>query len=931
LANGVYEFGGWTLRFSATKVEIRSGATSLVAQRGLEDFTYNDKPLPPENVTSSPLRNDTRLRFDAHWEGANYGDWTIFAGPATSEVVLANQKSGRIVLLSLSSNAMFYRDLEKAWMHMEDRNAPREAGGLGLCNLDGYLNRKPQVHLDKATHYATKTIVVGDNDLVVKNSDRTVLFSVAPNSSDFYWNGKIFSLSRPAPFEPFKLVNNFSVRPHSMALSSDGKVLATTGGDFAFTVHLWNTETGEKLRTYTGHTNPVSQVAFSNDGTILASTSMSEKSAKVWSAKNAADVKTISGPSWHPNGAVGLALSGDGTMLATVADDFTVKLWNARTGGLIKTLTNNKRNTADGVLMSANGKTFVTWGRYDRTVDVWSVDTGKVIQTFLKVSSNPSLTSDGKLLAAAAGKTVTIWNTQTGAEQKSLLDSDTISRVAISGDGKTLATADSYGAVRIWNVTAGTSMILPAGISLKQHALQLSHDGKLLALINRKGSVDVWNLANGDAPDANPPDVKMAPNADLSRLQGSWNATTPPNLNDDRVGMTFTGDTIILELIIGGNRKELARGKCKTRPWIQNGVFIDMIQREGNGENTIYVGTAKFVGTKLEMSFSGNPKLPAHVRGINYLEFAKATNPGAKGEVDPNRNPRVVVKTTEGQFVIELYPNKAPVTVKNFLQYVDDGYYDGTIFHRVIREFMIQGGGLTPKLDEKTTRGPIKSESDNGLLNEIGAVTMARKSDPNSATSQFFINTKRNMDLDRATSLDKVGYTVFGKVVEGMIVVKKIELMPTQSRGSHSNVPIRSIVIESIRRLDDVEPMPPPKAPVIDEKATAADKAALQGVWIGVSGEAIGMALPADVVKSMRMEFNGNVATFSDTSGKKSNDKSTFRLDPTKTPKLIEFIDGSSKGVKGSYELKNNQLTLRLEVAQPTGQSISMTIVMRRQ
>lgn len=164
--------------------------------------------------------------------------------------------------------------------------------------------------------------------------------------------------------------------------------------------------------------------------------------------------------------------------------------------------------------------------------------------------------------------------------------------------------------------------------------------------------------------------------------------------------------------------------------------------------------------------------------------------------------PQVKVVTSAGEFVIELYPDKAPGTVQNFLQYVNDGFYSGTVFHRVIGNFMIQGGGFTKQLYEgemrpKATRAPIKIESKNGLLNNAGAVAMARTSDPDSATSQFFINTVDNASLNHPQP-DGHGYTVFGKVISGMDVVNKIRAVPTGNVGMHRDVPKEAVVIESM-------------------------------------------------------------------------------------------------------------------------------------
>jgi cyclophilin family peptidyl-prolyl cis-trans isomerase len=164
------------------------------------------------------------------------------------------------------------------------------------------------------------------------------------------------------------------------------------------------------------------------------------------------------------------------------------------------------------------------------------------------------------------------------------------------------------------------------------------------------------------------------------------------------------------------------------------------------------------------------------------------------------KNPVVIMDTTHGKIVVELFADKAPITVKNFLTYVDDKHFDGTIFHRVIADFMIQGGGMEPGLKEKKTRAPIKNESDNGLANERGTLAMARTGEPDSATAQFFINVKDNGFLDRAKARDKVGYAVFGKVTDGMDVVDKIRKVQTTSRGGHDNVPVQDVTIRSVRR-----------------------------------------------------------------------------------------------------------------------------------
>ncbi|VVE00034.1 Peptidyl-prolyl cis-trans isomerase cyp18 [Pandoraea soli] len=158
--------------------------------------------------------------------------------------------------------------------------------------------------------------------------------------------------------------------------------------------------------------------------------------------------------------------------------------------------------------------------------------------------------------------------------------------------------------------------------------------------------------------------------------------------------------------------------------------------------------------------------------------------------------PQVQFKTSAGNFVVELNPKAAPKTVENFLQYVNSGFYNGTIFHRVIGNFMIQGGGFTPEMNEKPTRAPIPIESQNGLKNVTGAIAMARTSNPNSATAQFFINVKDNASLDYPNP-DGYGYAVFGKVVSGMDTVEKIKGVATTRKGMYQDVPATPVVIES--------------------------------------------------------------------------------------------------------------------------------------
>jgi len=158
--------------------------------------------------------------------------------------------------------------------------------------------------------------------------------------------------------------------------------------------------------------------------------------------------------------------------------------------------------------------------------------------------------------------------------------------------------------------------------------------------------------------------------------------------------------------------------------------------------------------------------------------------------------PRVKLATSAGDIVVELAPDKAPKTVENFLQYVKDKHYDGTVFHRVIDGFMIQGGGFTADMQQKATRAPIPLEANNGLKNDKYTIAMARTGNPNSATSQFFINVKDNAMLN-APNPDGHGYTVFGKVVAGTEVVDKIRAARTGSKGGMQDVPLETITIQS--------------------------------------------------------------------------------------------------------------------------------------
>jgi cyclophilin family peptidyl-prolyl cis-trans isomerase len=182
---------------------------------------------------------------------------------------------------------------------------------------------------------------------------------------------------------------------------------------------------------------------------------------------------------------------------------------------------------------------------------------------------------------------------------------------------------------------------------------------------------------------------------------------------------------------------------------------------------------------------------------ISALSVLTAVTPAVAAE-----SPKVALETDKGRIVLELYPDKAPATVKNFLAYVDDGHYNGTIFHRVIPNFMVQAGGMTVSMKEKPTKPPVKNEADNGLKNLRGTIAMARTQVPDSATAQFFINSVDNDFLDHKNKTPQGwGYTVFGKVVEGMDVVDAIAKVKTGNRGGHQDVPVDTLMIITAARV----------------------------------------------------------------------------------------------------------------------------------
>lgn len=200
----------------------------------------------------------------------------------------------------------------------------------------------------------------------------------------------------------------------------------------------------------------------------------------------------------------------------------------------------------------------------------------------------------------------------------------------------------------------------------------------------------------------------------------------------------------------------------------------------------------------------GMPQIKAALLSVTFFallafQFATAEDK-TKHAKKVDGNPHVIFKTSAGDIVIELFAKEAPLTVANFLQYVDDGFYNGVIFHRIVPGFVIQGGGFTFDFQQKPTRAPIKNESDNKLNNAIGTLSMARTQAIDSATAQFFINTQNNSPLDASNGRN--GYAVFGKVVQGYNVVKKIESEPRGKHQGHPEAPNNTVIIEQAKRIE---------------------------------------------------------------------------------------------------------------------------------
>ena len=263
------------------------------------------------------------------------------------------------------------------------------------------------------------------------------------------------------------------------------------------------------------------------------------------------------------------------------------------------------------------------------------------------------------------------------------------------------------------------------------------------------------------------------------------------------------------ETAVAGETVELVGGVTEaaaglTYRWIQvSGRMVQLI----NADQPVARFVAPSMGKEQRLTFRLDVRDAAGRLWSTEVAVTVAADPesteigggsGDDGE-DNEPFPRVRLVTSKGDIVVELNRTRAPVTVANFLKYLDDAHYNQTIFHRVIKDFVVQGGGYNAKLDELPTRAPIKNEADNGLANDRGTIAMARTNDPNSATSQFYINVKNNNDLNK--SQGNAGYAVFGVVISGMDVVDEISKVETETRSGFADIPKEDIVLVRAERL----------------------------------------------------------------------------------------------------------------------------------
>lgn len=306
-------------------------------------------------------------------------------------------------------------------------------------------------------------------------------------------------------------------------------------------------------------------------------------------------------------------------------------------------------------------------------------------------------------------------------------------------------------------------------------------------------------------------------------LAGGCPATGPGDSNADvpadvfvqaaAPGSAAKGQTVALSAALSDNVSNVSYR------WLQTfGRVVTLIGAD-TAEASFVVPSLKestSVGFRVDAVRSGSVISAAEVRVRIEADpnFGGGDQPAGDGD-DDDPFPLVKLTTSMGVIIVELNRDKAPLTVNNFLRYVDDGFYDGTIFHRVINDFVVQGGGFTPDLTEKRTRGAILNEASNGLKNDRGTVAMARTNDPDSATSQFYVNQNPENNDDLNFREDFPGYCVFGKVVQGMSVVDAIAGVATESREGFDDIPVDDVVLESAERFTGaVTPDPP------DEEST---------------------------------------------------------------------------------------------------------------
>ena len=285
-----------------------------------------------------------------------------------------------------------------------------------------------------------------------------------------------------------------------------------------------------------------------------------------------------------------------------------------------------------------------------------------------------------------------------------------------------------------------------------------------------------------------------------------WGGTDPSHFYYVHMGKKADPHSNAIFLVNGAPRVSIAKTTTTGTPWDEKYHRVWIVRTVASGKIEVFFDDRTTpVMTAEDKTFTAGRIGIGSFDNTGYFDsitiWGKKAKPGTPTVTSTdNTHPHVVLSTTQGDITIELDAEKAPLTVANFLQYVDDGHFDGTIFHRVMSNFMIQGGGFTPDMKKKTTRDGVKNEWQNGLKNARGTISMARLGgQPDSGTAQFFINVVNNASLDRPQP-DGAAYAVFGKVTEGMDVVDAIRKVRTHTVGGHANVPVEPIVIQTVRR-----------------------------------------------------------------------------------------------------------------------------------